>query len=250
MLNDEQTSPNQPQQRKSGRGRTIYISVDGGNDVQRAGLKTTLGEIDELDLEFVDPAAATGKSTSRHPILMIILDWPNQDRWRHEVRTRNHDGKFASVIALITEDSPAALRAALRAGADDVLQMPPAPAQVLHSLLRMSELARLTSGSPDKMICSLTSVTGGVGVSYLTAGLALAFHRLFQKRTVILELDLQAAPLATMLGVEPEHTIGELADPTSVIDSIRLESVLCKHRVSCASTQKDWDIWAFLAIMI
>src|SRR5271163_894439 len=229
MLNDEQAPASQPQQRKSGRGRTIFVSLDGGNDVARAALKTTLGEIDELDLEFIDPAAATGKSTSRHPILMIILDWPNQESCRHEVRTRNHDGKFASVIALINDDSPAALRAALRAGADDVLKMPPVPAQVLDSLLRMSELARLTRGSPDKMICSLTSVTGGVGVSYLTAALALAFHRLFQKRTVILELDLQAAPLAAMLGVEPEHTIGELADPTSVIDSIRLEAVLCKH---------------------
>ncbi len=145
------------------------------------------------------------------------------------MRTRNHDGKFVSVIALINDDSSAALRAALRAGANDVLTMPPAPAQVLHSLLRMSELARLTRGSPDKMICSLTSVTGGVGVSYLTVNLALAFHRLFQKRTVIMELDLQAAPLAVMLNVEPEHTISELADPTSVIDSIRLESVLCKH---------------------
>ena len=32
-----------------------------------------------------------------------------------------------------------------------------------------------------------------------------------------------------MLNQDPEHTISELADPTSSIDSIRLESVLCKH---------------------
>ena len=32
-----------------------------------------------------------------------------------------------------------------------------------------------------------------------------------------------------LLNQDPEHTIGELADPTSSIDSIRLESVLCKH---------------------
>ncbi len=56
-MNDEQTSPNLPPQRKSGRGRPIYVSVDGGNDIQRATLKTTLGEIDELDIEFIEPAA-------------------------------------------------------------------------------------------------------------------------------------------------------------------------------------------------
>ena len=96
------------------------------------------------------------------------------------------------------------------------LTMPPTPAQALHCLLRMSELKRRFDGVRDKTICSLVSVSGGVGVSYLTVNLALAFHRLFQKRTALVELDLQAAPLAVLLNLEPEHTISELADPTSV----------------------------------
>ena len=153
-MTDEQISPNQPQQRKSGRGRPIYVSVDGGSEVQRAAMKTTLGEIDELAIDFIDPAAASGKDTSRHPILMMILDWANHESWRHEMRSHTHDGKFTSVFALINDYSPAALRTALRAGANDVMKMPPAPAQLFHSLIRMSELARLTRGTPDKMICS------------------------------------------------------------------------------------------------
>src|SRR5260370_38848616 len=35
--------------------------------------------------------------------------------------------------------------------------------------------------------------------------------------------------MAGILDLEPEHTIRELADPTSAIGAIRLESVLCKH---------------------
>lgn len=230
MMTDEKTTTNEPRPRKSGRGRPIHVAIDGGDEAQRATLRGVLSAIDELAIEFIDVAALNaGKDPARSPILMMLLDASNPDGWRHDVRMRIHNEQFASVIVLISEDSPAAMRAALRAGADDVLTMPPTPAQALHCLLRMSELKRRFDGVRDKTICSLVSVSGGVGVSYLAVNLALAFHRLFQKRTAIVELDLQAAPLAVLLNLEPEHTISELADPTSLIDSIRLESVLCKH---------------------
>ena len=32
------------------------------------------------------------------------------------------------------------------------------------------------------MVCSLVSVSGGVGVSHLTVSLGLAMHRLYEKR--------------------------------------------------------------------
>lgn len=107
--------------------------------------------------------------------------------------------------------------------------MPPIPEQAYHTLFRMSELSHRHEGARQKIVCSLVSVSGGVGVSHLTVSLGLAMHRLFEKRIGIVELDLQAAPLTVMLNQDPEHTISELADPTSSIDSIRLESVLCKH---------------------
>jgi pilus assembly protein CpaE len=51
---------------------------------------------------------------------------------------------------------------------------------------------------------------------------------LLGKRSVLVDLDLQAAPLSVLLDIEPEHSIADLTDPTSPIDSIRLESVLTK----------------------
>jgi pilus assembly protein CpaE len=217
--------------RKSGRRMPVHVELAGGDDEQRSALQTVLSRIDELDIQFVSGTGAAGgaASTAKAVTLMLILDQRNQDVWRREVRSRNPNGRFAAVIALVSDPSPPALRAALHAGADDVLGMPPPPVELFHSLFRVSELSRRSEGLHDKMVCSLVSVCGGVGVSHLTVNLALALHRMFQKRTAIVELDLQAAPLAVLLNAEPEHTIGELADPTSVIDSIRLESVLCKH---------------------
>lgn len=215
--------------RKSGRLHPISVAVAGGDDDQRGALKAALNQITELEIEFVGEDEASAKRGSRAVILMLILDSDNSDTWRHELRKHNFDHRFSSVIALVNDDSPRALRAALQAGVDDVLGMPPRPEQAYHTLFRMSELSHRHEGGSQKLVCSLVSVSGGVGVSHLTVSLGLAMHRLYEKRTGIVELDLQAAPLTVLLNQDPEHTISELADPTSSIDSIRLESVLCKH---------------------
>ncbi len=230
-MSDGIPTVNEAQPRKSGRLRPIHVALAGGDDVQRTALKLELSQINELDIEFVGEQArgAASKSSEQAPILMVILDGADEDGWRRQLRVCNPDGRYGSIVALVKDPSAPAVRAALRAGADDVLGMPPPAEDAFHTLLRMSELSHREAGIHEKLVCSLVSVSGGIGVSHLTVSLGLAVHRLFAKRTVLVELDLQAAPLAVLLNMEPEHTISELADPTSVIDSIRLESVLCKH---------------------
>jgi pilus assembly protein CpaE len=214
--------------RKGGRLHPISVAIAGGDDAQRNQVKASLSQLEGLEIEFLDEEAVV-KPKGRPAILMLILDVAGADTWAREIRRRNFDQRYAGVIALLDDDSPPMLRAALRAGADDAMIMPPAPEQAYHSLLRVSELSSRHKGFREKLVCSVVSVTGGVGVSHLTVNLGLAIHRLFDKRTALMEQDLQAAPLAVLLNQEPEHTISELADPTSAIDSIRLESVLCKH---------------------
>ncbi len=227
-MNQELKAPVQAPARKSGRLHPIHVVVAGGDEAQRSTLQEALNQISELEIDFISEEEA-GRRGERGAILMLILDSAHPDYWRQEVRRHNFDRRFGAVVALLEDDSPNALRRALQAGADDVLGMPPAPGQAYHTLFRISELSHSREGLQEKMLCSLVSVSGGVGVSHLTVNLALAMHRLFEKRTGIVELDLQAAPLTVLLNQDSEHTIAELADPTSAIDSIRLESVLCKH---------------------
>ena len=216
--------------RKSGRLHPICVAVSGGEETQRGAVAMALSQITELEIVMVgEQEAAAKRAAAATTVLMLILDSDNSDIWRQELRKHNFDHRFSAVIALARDDSPQVLRAALQAGVDDVLGMPPSPAQAYHILFRMSELSHREEGSRQKMVCTLVSVGGGAGVSHLTVNLGLAMHRLFEKRIGILELDLQAAPLAVLFNQDPEHTLTELADPSSSIDSIRLESVLCKH---------------------
>ena len=59
--------------------------------------------------------------------------------------------------------------------------------------------------------------------------LGLALRRLTQKQVVLVDLGLQSASLAAILDLKSIHSIGELADPTTSVDSIRLESATSKH---------------------
>lgn len=214
--------------RARGARRPVLVTLTGDEHYYPA-VKAVLGEIRELNIEIISDQALLHGTGAGHVVLMAILDDANKESWRQELRNRKSTGQYAFIVGLVANRSPELSRAAFRAGADDVLNLPPTPEETLQSLLRMSELSRRNEKITDKLVCSLVSISGGVGVSHIAANLGLAIRRILDKRTALVELDLQAAPLAVLLNADPERTISELADPTSSVDSMRLESVLCKH---------------------
>ncbi|MBV8774504.1 MAG: AAA family ATPase, partial [Deltaproteobacteria bacterium] len=161
-------------------------------------------------------------------LLALLLDVADPAQLPRTLLPVTFNGLAPLTVALLAERSSQVIQSALRAGADDVLPLPPNHEDALRVLLRASE-ARRRAATPDhRRICSLVSMSGGRGISSLAVCLGFAIMRILEKRAVLVDLDLQAAPLSVLLDVEPEHSIADLADPTSPIDSIRLESVLTK----------------------
>jgi pilus assembly protein CpaE len=209
----------------------LRVGLVGGGLSQRNAVKEALGRVRELEVEIVDLGddQLVTENDPKIALLALLLDPAERERWRAMFQVP-HPGRVAPlVVALLPDRAPDLIHAALRAGADDVMSLPPAPEDALRVLLRASEVRRRAERPDNKKICSLVSVSGGRGISSLTVCLGFATHRLLAKRTALIDLDLQAAPLSVLLDVEPEHTIADLADPTSPIDSIRLESVLTKQ---------------------
>jgi pilus assembly protein CpaE len=215
----------------SARRSPLRVGVAGGSQSQRAAVKEALAHIREIALELVDlgDEQPVSHSDPKFTVLALLLDPVEREQWRAMTQIPPSSGPRPLVVALLPNCSSDLIQAALRAGADDVLSLPPAPDDALRLLLRASEMRRRAERPDHKEICSLVSVSGGRGVSHLTVALGFAIHRLLDKRVVLIDLDLQAAPLSVVMDIEPEHSIADLADPTSPIDSIRLESVVTKH---------------------
>jgi pilus assembly protein CpaE len=133
-----------------------------------------------------------------------------------------------AVFALVNEPSPELMRRTLRAGADEILFLPLDRGDLTRALLKVSEANRRTERKRGARVISLASLAGGVGVTSLTANLALALRRLTGRRCAVVDLDFQSATLGVHLNLEPEQTIVRVVGHES-LDSIQLEAALTKH---------------------
>ncbi len=212
---------------------TLKIVVAGGNDTQRAAVRAALAEITELKLQIVEapaspraPAPVTANGAGTEVVIMVLGD--EAESWTAQLHDWVHREPRPPLAALISNHSVEAVRMALRAGAEEVLVLPVDSSDLARCLVKISEMHQGADLSHSTTF-SFVSVAGGVGVSSLTVALGLAIRRLTEKQVALVDLGLQCSALSALLDLEPEHTISELVDPTSAIDSIRLESVLCKH---------------------
>ena len=198
---------------------------------ERRTLREALATLSEPKMQIGEisaPGQTLPHSDAAH-ILVIILDG-EPDLWEEELHPWIESGGWFQVAAVIAKRTPEAVRSALRAGANEVLFMPLESLDLARALLKFSQTYPFGASSHEgKAAYALVSVSGGVGVSSLTVALALALRRLTQKQVALVDLGLQASSLAAILDVESVHSIAELADPTSSVDSIRLESATCKH---------------------
>jgi Flp pilus assembly CpaE family ATPase len=218
---------NTAQHRRRG---SLNISLAGGSAAQRATLRESLAALTEPRMQ-VGEVSAPGQApppSDAVRILMIILD-DDPDLWEEDLHPWIGSGGWFQVTAVTAKRTPGAVRSALRAGANEVLFMPLDPLDLARSLLKISESHPGAGEQTGKAAYALVSVSGGVGVSSLTVALGLALRRLTQKQVALVDLSLQASSLAAILDLETIHSIAELADPTSSVDSIRLESATCKH---------------------
>lgn len=210
---------------------SIRISLTGGSKAQRTELKEMVARLANLQLDVVEltspPRSAPRNDSTVHVLMFVVSE--DHELWSEELRPwLSHDG-WALVIAVVAARSAEAVRHALRAGANEVLFFPLDPVDMARSLLKVSEINRGAGQFASKVAYSLVSVSGGVGVSSLIVALGLTLHRVTKKNVALLDLALQSGALSTLLDMQPGHSIIELVDPTSAIDSIRLEPIICKH---------------------
>jgi pilus assembly protein CpaE len=157
--------------------------------------------------------------------LLILGD--DERFWDQEIAAWK-EGNHTSVVTILPTRSAEAARLALRSGADEVIFLPLDGKELFPILVKLSERQGARTARRGFTL-SFVGIGGGAGSSSLVIAVAFALRRLTGKQIALVDLGLQTSALAALLDLEPEHCITELADPTSKIDSMRLESVLCSH---------------------
>lgn len=226
---DLETNNNLDKSAPRRRGYSSRIAICGASESQHNDLCEALAKITQVKLEIVDIATTTRPSAGvgAGPVVLIAVLRSDPEFWAMQIHEWIEKAPGASVIAAVEEHSGDAVRQALRAGAYEVIFLPSDPADLARCLIKIGEAHQRNSAGA--VVCSLVSVSGGVGVSSIAAALAFALMGQQHKRVALVDLALQCGALSAILELDPEHTFAELIDPTSTIDSIRLEAVLSAH---------------------
>ena len=136
------------------------------------------------------------------------------------------------IVILASGESSALLEDALDAdGVADVLLLPQLTENVVFAIRKASHSGRKAAGGHGRRgrVVTVFSPKGGTGKTVTATNLAASFAKHEQKRTLLLDLDLQFGDAAIMLGLEPEKTIYDLVVAPGELDSEKLAGYITKH---------------------
>ena len=195
----------------------------------------------EYTLEYAKSGSeGLAKIPSFEPELLIVdLKLPELDGFEILKRLRR-DPKFSyiPVIVITSQDELSEKLKAFELGADDYLVKPFQPEELVA---RMGILARRgramqmaqkeSSGASETTIIAVHSLRGGLGCSSIVVNMGLAFHKLWGKRTLLLDSVLTAGQVALMLDAKPtatwEHLVGLEVEN---IDDIVVGELMCSDK--------------------
>ncbi len=216
--------------KKSIRPDALKVWIVAPSPEASAAVRKSLNEIQDPHLDVRQEGTFEGLFTpaAAETDVIVVAGGDEDSAIVRLVQRFAHVKNKPAIVAVVSDDSQGAIRRALRAGADEVVAAPPSKADLTRALLKIDEMRRAACRPNRGLVCSLVSVSGGVGVTTITANLAFAFKLKADKRVAIIDLDLQASDLCAALNVEPENTIIDVASDGQRLDSIRLEGALTK----------------------
>jgi len=127
--------------------------------------------------------------------------------------------------------SPEAMRLAVRSGARDFLAEPLDAEDFVAALERLRhEPRRAPHPAPQAELTLVLGAAGGVGSSFVACNLAHAMATETSAPSLLLDLDINAAPLTGFLDLTPERGLPAALAEVEFLDQHALSGYVTKHR--------------------
>jgi pilus assembly protein CpaE len=193
------------------------------------------------DVEYAKTGMDGLKAVGTHNPDVVITDVRLPDLSGYEVAQRLRRDPRYSTIPIIFLTSQADLSNKLKAfevGADDYLSKPFQPEELVARmglLVRRSEALKAirqfdTEVKDQALIVAVHSLRGGVGCSSMAVNLAMGFHQLWRRPTLIIDAVLNAGQVALMLNASPMHSWSDITELKPFeIDADVIETIISQH---------------------
>jgi len=137
----------------------------------------------------------------------------------------------APIVLVASMGSGALLEEALESDVADVLLLPQLTENVVFAIKKAGHAGRRVQTQSGKRgrVVTVFSPKGGTGKTVTATNLAAALAKHQNKRTLLLDLDLQFGDAAIMLGIEPEKTIHDLVSAPGELDAEKVAGYITQH---------------------
>ena len=194
----------------------------------------------EYEIEYAQSGnEGLSKIPSFNPEMLIIdLKLPGMDGFQVLERLRR-DTKFSHVpvIVITAQDELSEKLKAFELGADDYLVKPFQPEElaarmgILARRGRAAQLAYESKAKKDAALFTVHSLRGGLGCSSIVVNLGLAFYKLWNKDTLLVDGVLTAGQVALMLDAKPTATWENLVGvEIENLDDVVVNEMMCAHK--------------------
>ncbi len=186
----------------------LKVRLVGENEERRAEARAILLKMGDPPVEIVEsgltlpaPGELNGNGNGNGngaaaAVDVVIVTFHGQEEGSLRYIQALHDNPPCPVIvALLPKGSPELMRRALKAGADELIFFPVELGDMTRALVKIESYRRSDHRRQGGVVVSLTSTLGGMGVTSLTANLALALRYTLNKRVAVIDLDLQSGGL-------------------------------------------------------
>jgi Flp pilus assembly CpaE family ATPase len=136
-----------------------------------------------------------------------------------------------TIVAALPEAGVSTLRAALEAGATDVVALPLAEHEIQKTLikLRQSKAREAQARGVSGEIIAVYGARGGLGTTTTAVNLAVDLAGITSTSVALADLDLQRGDVATFLNLSHLESIASIASASSDVDEILLHGTLTRH---------------------
>ncbi len=197
-------------------------------------LRESLSSHGDLDVVGWSENVADGSAPLAGGHLEVVVHATSSSELPADELAQIREHTQAPIVIVASGESPRMLEDALDADITDVLLLPQLTENAVFAIRKACHagrrLAMETSGAAKRgRIVTVFSPKGGTGKTVTATNLAAAVAKHGQKRTLLLDLDLQFGDAAIMLGLEPEKTIHDLVVAPGELDSEKLAGYTTRH---------------------
>ena len=199
----------------------------------RKKLRNQLEQMESVQLASVARSIDEGLGavkTSKPGILILELSQASEKtlKWIERIKLEFPD---IAIFVSSAVKTPELVISAMRAGAQEFLSRPIDSSELKKAIEKVLKIkAQIKAQVPTRgRIISVFSKKGGLGVTTLAVNLGVALSQIAEKKSALIDLDLQLGDVTSFLNLSADYNILDACNEDGGVDAVKLQSCMTHH---------------------